>query len=245
MKRTVFSLLVYALLLPACAPGYLSAPATATSTPAPTSTATAFPTPTRTPIPPTATFTPTATSTPILTGPAIAVANAPAPCRAGPTNLFPLVVQLNAGEIVAVIGKASAHWILKPDGLAECWVDAALVTVSGAIAYLPDIPIPSSVFPPAAPTNLKRVRGTCVPIYDIKAYKLEYLLTWTDTSDNEEGFYVYRDANKVAELPANATQLTDTFILHSGGHLFNYYVVAYNSVGRAQSGSIWVRSLCG
>jgi hypothetical protein len=246
----ISSLLLICLLLAACAPGFLSAPATATATAAlPTFTAAVSltPRPTRTPIPSTATasLTPTPAPTQDLTGPAIATANTDAPCWAGPTNEYPLVVQLSAGQSVPIIGKVFAQWIVQPEGMAKCWVDAMLVTVRGATFSLPDFITPPSSFAPAAPIDLKRTYSLCKFIDPTIGFEIEYIITWTDNSSNEDGFYIYRDANRVAELPANVTHLTDAFIIHSGGHLFQYYVVAYNKAGRGQGVSVWFRSPCG
>jgi hypothetical protein len=251
LKHPNFLLICLCLILSCNLP--TAAPAEATPTASPTVTASLTPTQTRMPFPTaTASLTPTSIPTLDITGPATAIANAEVHCWAGPTNEYPLVIQLNAGESVAVVGKASTHWIVKPAAAEECWVDALLVTVSGATAYLPDFALPPIPVtgPPTVPVNLTRVSGTCTPVsakaassYVIK-YKIEYLLTWADTSNNEDGFYVYRDFKRVAEVPANTTQLIDTFIIRSGGSIFYYYVVAYNSAGQTQGETLWLATPC-
>jgi len=245
----ISSFLLICLLLTACAPGFPFAPATATSTPAPTftETATASPAPTRTPRPSptaTATLTPLPIPTQDFTGPTLATANEATSCYSGPGNAYSLIVQLSTGESVPLIGKSFAYWIVQPDGMAQCWVDAALVTVSGATYSLPDFAIPPSISVPAAPGIPKRERGRCSFIDAKIGFDVEYILSWADNSTNEDGFYVYRDANKIAEVPANVTQLVDSFIIHSGGYLFQYYVVAYNSAGRSQGQSLWFHTPC-
>ena len=61
-------------------------------------------------------------------------------------------------------------------------------------------------------------------------------LTWQDLSSNEQGFRVYRkvDAGSFGlwrTLGANVTNTQDTGV--SVGHLYQYYVTAYNALGES------------
>jgi uncharacterized protein YgiM (DUF1202 family) len=196
------------------------------------------------------------TSIPILVTPtlmpAFITANTEVPCRTGPGETYDLVTKLNTGESLLVVGKATGYWVIKPAATGECWVQAQLVTVAGDTSSLTDIvppPVPT-LGPPAAPANLARARGTCTPVYTkvapiyILKYEIEYLLTWVDMSNNEDGFYVYRDNDRVGEMAANTTQLTDTFTVRSGGKAFNYYVVAYNAAGETQGEALLIATPC-
>ena len=256
MKATrLYLLLIGLCLLPACnLPSAATAEATPTAErPTVLPTAAAFLAPTRTPtaLPPTATPFPTLDPS----GPPIATALTQVACRAGPTNEYPLIAHLNAGQSVAIVGKAYAHWIVKPDAADECWVDAGSVAVRGATASLPDYPPPPLPVsgPPGAPTNLKKVGAVCTavpakppPLHptEVFKFKIEFLLAWEDKSDNEDGFYVYRDSRRVAIVPANTAQLLDSFFIRSGGDKFHYYVVAYNSAGQTQGGGVWIFTPC-
>jgi len=58
-------------------------------------------------------------------------------------------------------------------------------------------------------------------------------LKWEDTSDNEEGFRIYRitakDTTKIAEVGPNVTTYVDKGALAGAG----YAVSAYNSAGES------------
>ncbi len=58
------------------------------------------------------------------------------------------------------------------------------------------------------------------------------VLKWTDRSDNETGFRVYRDNALVVELPANTTTYTDLFA-GSAVISYSYRISAFNALGEA------------
>ena len=89
-----------------------------------------------------------------------------------------------------------------------------------AAAGLPAVPAP-----PNAPTNLV--------LTDVATW---IQLTWQDQSNNELGFRVYRkvDAGSFGlwqTLGANVTITQDLSVLI--GHLYEYYVTAYNATGES------------
>lgn len=62
----------------------------------------------------------------------------------------------------------------------------------------------------------------------------EAKLNWKDNSDNETGFYIEKSENgfafeRIANLPANSTQFTDSST--ESGKLYFYRVQAYNAFG--------------
>ena len=239
-KRPLFWLLILCLTFACNLPGV--APAKPTETPRPTALTTA-----------TFGVMPTLVLTLVPTRvPATATANAEISCLTGPGSAYELVIKLNAGESVPIVGKAASYWLVKPGLLRECWVDSQFVTVTGDTSTVAEIVPPAvpTLGPPAAPVSLVKQFGTCTPIYTTKPpiyitkYEIEYFLTWVDNSNNEDGFYVYRDSNRVAELAANVTQLTDTFTVRSGGKAFYYYVVAYNSLGQTESAGLSIATPC-
>ena len=62
-----------------------------------------------------------------------------------------------------------------------------------------------------------------------------FKLGWQDMSDNEDGFWLYRDGTRVAELPPNTIEYIDIFELVKGGRTSTYYIVAFNSAGQTKS----------
>jgi hypothetical protein len=61
-------------------------------------------------------------------------------------------------------------------------------------------------------------------------------LTWSDMSGDEQGFYVYRNADFAGFviwriLGPNVTQVQDTGV--AVGHNYAYYVAAFNAVGES------------
>lgn len=75
---------------------------------------------------------------------------------------------------------------------------------------------------PAAPSN-------CTATVGGKCYEID--LTWTDNSDNETYFHIYRDGSWLNAVPANQTYYYDKSITDNSYH--SYYVTAYNSYGES------------
>ena len=80
--------------------------------------------------------------------------------------------------------------------------------------------------PPAAPSNLS-----------VTGYSTDTItLSWTDNSNNEDGFEVYRSTDgktysKVKTLVANTTTYTDTRL--TPNTIYYYKVMAYNNAGNS------------
>lgn len=100
---------------------------------------------------------------------------------------------------------------------------------------------PTATFGPPAPVqNFYVKKARCMlfkPTPGNPTYRVElwYKLGWQDMSENEDGFWLYRDGNRVAELPANTTEYIDIFELVKGGRMSTYYIVAFNSAGETKS----------
>jgi len=73
--------------------------------------------------------------------------------------------------------------------------------------------------PPSAPTNLMAISVGSKSIQ----------LTWSDNSNNETGFKIFRDNELVATVPANTTTYTDTGLIK--GKTYYYEVRATNNKG--------------
>lgn len=66
--------------------------------------------------------------------------------------------------------------------------------------------------------------------YDCTTGVVNINLIWIDAANNEDGYRIYRDGNKLADLPAGSTSYVD--IAPSIGE-FDYIVAAFNSSGEA------------
>ena len=75
------------------------------------------------------------------------------------------------------------------------------------------------VTPPAAPSNLSAFATGQTSIH----------LSWTDNSDNEDGFKIFRSGSHIATVGAGSTSYDDNGL--SCGTTYSYYVKAYNSAG--------------
>ncbi|MFW6140821.1 MAG: fibronectin type III domain-containing protein [Acidobacteriota bacterium] len=78
--------------------------------------------------------------------------------------------------------------------------------------------------PPAAPSDLAATAIACDQID----------LSWTDNSDNEDGFKIERDGTVIDTIGAEATFYSDTGLFENT--TYTYRVGAYNSAGTSWSG---------
>jgi hypothetical protein len=103
---------------------------------------------------PTITITPEMIATPTLEALTLTI-NKNSNCREGPANYYPLVVTLNAGDKVVVLGRNSHgdYFNVRPSGSSNesCWVWANYATLSGNTSGLPvftAVPGPTLTFTP-------------------------------------------------------------------------------------------------
>lgn len=158
-------------------------------------------------------------------------------CREGPGLDFAIVIVLVPGTNYQMIARAAdnKYWVVTEIGKPNaCWVPAEMSNAFGNVNLLsvttPAAPT-SSVGPIQAPTGLWWSHD-CTSPPNIKVN-----LGWTDRSNNETGFRVYRDGALVVDLPANSTTYTDLFA-GSATVLYSYRVSAYNAAGEAMGGTI-------
>ena len=95
----------------------------------------------------------------------------------------------------------------------------------------PSVPqVEHRVQPPEPPSNL-----IAEPVSQ-QAVSLQ----WTDNSDNEDGFKIYRDGSVVATIGANITVYQDTGL--EAGKSYHYIVKAYNVAGESGTVSSTVKT---
>lgn len=93
--------------------------------------------------------------------------------------------------------------------------------------------------PPAAVANFYVKKTKCLlfkpgPVNSTYRVEIWFKLAWQDMSENEDGFWLYRNGNRVAELPPNTIEYIDIFELVKGGRTSTYYIVTFNSAGQTR-----------
>jgi len=152
-------------------------------------------------------------------------------CRMGPGTNFERVTVIPETTTVPILARAaSVDWWLvdPPDTTASCWVSAEFGTTSGNVGAVPAATSSAGTNSaiPARPSNFNYTYN-CV---GGGTKTVTTNMTWTDASDNENGYRIYRDGVEIAELTANTTQYVDTTDAPAG-HVFNFGIAAFNDVG--------------
>ncbi len=92
---------------------------------------------------------------------------------------------------------------------------------------------------PAPVANIMVKKKKCIVQKILEPYlhyevEIAFLLQWADVQ-GEEGYWLYRDGNRVAELPADSTLYTDYFNPVKPHRTSTYYLVSFNALGRSAS----------
>lgn len=190
-------------------------------------------TPSVTPLPP-LTATPEFTATPTI--PRVSV-SLNTNCRSGPGKVYDYLGALMLGEEAEVVGKYSArnYWIIKnPDAIGNCWLWGEYATVNGNTANLQEYIVPATPTPtiPLAPSNF----AASVPVCGVT---LDVTLSWTDNSNNEDGFNLYQDGVQTHILAYNQIQqaISIPFVV---GQAITFKLSAYNVTGESAKESLEV-----
>ena len=153
-------------------------------------------------------------------------------CRKGPGTNYELITQILPAESVKIIGFFSPnYWVVSTkDG--DCWLSGEFATPVGSFAAVPTVtapPTPAGGAPEAAsfPKN-----GWTFFCYGTG--QADITLSWSDNADNEKGYRILRNGDKVAELPANSTYFAETIDLTSRESA-GYQIQAYNESGESNS----------
>jgi hypothetical protein len=183
----------------------------------PSATSTSGPTPTITP-----TF-----STPILT--VIEQTN----CRTGPGQDYEVVFTYLPNAKLVILGRYDVedYWLVKSDEspAGRCWLWGEYVEVSGSYWAVPSVTPPptSTPSPPQAP-SIQNWEFVC------SVGQMTITIDWTDRSNNETGYRVFRDGNPIIELPADSTAFSETIALLPGESA-EYMIQVFNSTGEVNS----------
>jgi hypothetical protein len=161
-------------------------------------------------------------------------------CREGPGLSYAILIVLVPGTTYQMIARTAdnKYWVVTEIGKSTpCWVPAEMSNAYGNVNQL-------SVTTPAAPTSaanpLQPPTGLAYQyecVYNGVNSDITVNLKWSDRSNNETGFRVYRDGVLVVDLPANTTLYVNLFT-GSATVVYSYRVAAYNSVGEAMGGLI-------
>lgn len=200
-------------------------PITATSSPLPT-----IP-------PPTSTVGPTVTITPTYSVPMLTLREQ-TNCRTGPGQSYDLLFAYVKGAKREIIGyfPETNYWLIKaPESkTGQCWIWGEYADLSGSYWVVPTVTAPATatIAPPVAPAvnkwdfNCNTANG-----------EMTITITWKDNASNETGYRIYRDGEKITELPANTSSYTETIIVQAGQNV-KYQIEVFGPNGSAMSSII-------
>ena len=175
---------------------------------------------------------PSATAAPATptTKPTLYINTDAAKCRSGPGNDFKEIASFKAGTTVDMIAKdtTDGYWLVKdPTTGDSCWVFVQDATPSGSFDLLPEItPQPVAVSPPGKPSQ-----GAWNYFCDNTS--LTTVLAWTPPQGTVNGYRVYREGTKIADLSATTTTYTEKVDFKYGSSI-SYAVEAFNDAGAGQ-----------
>jgi len=184
------------------------------------------------------TGTPTPTITPTYSVPMLKV-NEPTNCRTGPGQSFDILFTFNAGATTEIVGyyPTNNYWTVKVQGQDEpCWVWGEYATASGSTWAVPTVnpPPAPTASPPTAP-SISNWDYQCG--YGGSGPNVTVNLKWNDRSDDELGYRIYRDDERVTELPANSSTYSETINVEEGEPI-TYWIEVFNNAGTSSTSKI-------
>lgn len=227
----IISLLVFILLVSACAPQAETATLPPEPSPIPAPTETSTPMPTATPLPP------------------VLMVGGDIPCYAGPGPDYETLVMLSIGMKAEVLSKDStgAYWIVQsPLGNGSCWTESRYATIIGQVEGIPVLAanaVPTkTIATPLAPSKLV-VDFSCIITEKVlgnyglghkSAQAIAVKLMWFDAK-NETGYRIYKDGILLIELGPDVVEYQDLIPDEKGVPTkFMYALEAYNEYGSTQ-----------
>ncbi len=173
------------------------------------------------------TASPTGPAATPTTKPSLFINAADAKCRSGPGPDFKEIASYPTGTSVDMIAKdtTDGYWLVKDPGSGDsCWLSVQDATPSGSFDLLPEIT------PPAVAVQAPGKPGKGSWNYSCDNTSLTTILGWTPPTSGANGYRVYRDSKKIADLPASTTTYTETIDFTYGSSV-TYGVEAFNEAG--------------
>jgi hypothetical protein len=163
-------------------------------------------------------------------------------CRTGPGEAYQVVFTYLSGKKLEIVGRYDPgnFWLVKsnesPSG--TCWLWGEYVDVTGSYWAVSSVTPPptSTLAPPRAP-SIQEWNFAC------SGMTLTFTVNWKDTTTGETGYRVFRNDEKLVELPANSTTYTDTYDVPDIDQSVEYYVQVYSPAGSANTSVM--RMKCG
>ncbi len=149
-----------------------------------------------------------------------------------------LTLQAQAGTLAAqtVTAAAAAQEIVPSETPRPMNTPTqALPTVTPAPSLTPTATAKLSV--PEKP-SLDTYNFTCA--WNGANLDLNITILWVDHADNEQGYYVYRNGEQIADLAPNTARHIDLYAV-DGGIDVNYAIESYNNLGRSEQINIAVK----
>ena len=180
---------------------------------------------------------PTGTITPTYSVPMLRVLEQ-TNCRTGPGQDYEVVFTYLSGAKLEIVGRYDPdnYWLVKsaesPTG--TCWLWSEYVEVTGSYWVV------SSVTPPPTATNAPP-EAPSIQKWDFfcssATEEMTITILWTDRAANETGYRVFRDGERIAELPADSSSYTESITL-AAGESAEYYIQVYNATDSVNSSLI-------
>lgn len=184
------------------------------------------------------TSTPTPTVTPTYSMPMLTI-NEPTNCRTGPGQSYEILFTFNAGATVEIVGQdpTNNYWAVKRQDRDEpCWVWGEYATVSGSDWTVPTLnpPATGTASPPSAPgwSSWDYLCG-----FGGSGPNVTVNLEWTDRAEGESGYRVYRNGERITDLPPNSNAYSEVIDVVEGENL-TYLIEVFNSAGASRSSPI-------
>ena len=181
---------------------------------------------------PTGTPANTATITPTYSTPMLIVKEH-TNCRKGPGQDYDIVITYLPDKKLTILGRYDPgnFWLVKSDEspTGQCWLWGEYVEVTGSYWVVSSVTPPPTATkaPPQAP-SIQEWNYTC------SGGTMTFTVKWTDRSEGESGYKIYRNGEVIAELPANSTSFVD-ISYPTAGESVEYYIHVYGPYGTANS----------
>lgn len=156
--------------------------------------------------------------------PTVSIHTDGAKCKSGPGADFKVIATYSVGTVADLLGKdtADGYWLVKdPSSGSSCWVQIQDATPAGSFELLPEVtPQPVAQTAPGRP-------GHASFNFNCDSTSLTTILAWNAPTGTVNGYRLYREGTKIADLDAGTTTYNETIPFNFGSSM-NYAVEAYN-----------------